>query len=1452
LAVLAVAGVGVTSLAVPATPVSAAPPTGVYISEFMASNTSTIANNQGVYDDWIELTNNGASPVDLSGWHLTDTAGSPAKWTFPAGASIAAHGQLVVFAANTPAAPSIVNGEYRANNFALSAGGEYLGLTRPDSTVVSEYAPTFPAQTTNVSYGIDVNGSIGFFSTPTPGAPNGVGDSVTAPVASKARGFYSSAFSVSLTSAGATSIRYTTDGSTPSATSGTVYAAPINITTTTVLRAVGVAAGNVTSSVVSYTYVFVASVLNQGTGIAGFPDGRSVWVGGSDFVPEDTAMDQSIVTSPTYSSRITGGMTSIPTMSVSAPINTVFGANGFYDTENNEVPVSVEMLYPDGSSEMMNGGAESHSHNRLKRSMRLNFRSQYGSNTWNTNLFRSNPVNGASATTKVRSVILRGGNNRAWTRIWNPDMTDYTLDELYRGTQVAMDGYGSHGTFVHLYINGVYWGLYNAVERPDDDWAASYFGGDDANWFWANHGGPSTSKDPVRWNYLMDTLVNKDMSVPANYAEMQTYLDIDNFIDYVMMSWWFGQTDWPTNNWYTVTRNAVGADTATPTKFVAWDGEWSMDRKLGNLQPTGAWVHPEFLPGATTTAPSAKLWQALRQNPTFMARFVQRVTQQTGPGGALTDAAVQARADALNDMIRSAVIGESARWGDSLASLGQPTRTVDVDWQRAVDSITALIPGNTARFIAALKAAGYYPNVTAPTFSPAPGQVSGPITLSSEVGTTIAYTTDGTDPATSGTAQTYSGPISISQNTRIRAVAKVGAETSPAVEGTYLVPSFMVTEINYHPADPTAAEKALGYTDADMFEFIEIRNVSSGPLSLTGLSFDTGVTANATAGTVAAGESVVMVVNQGAFRARYGNLPRIVGNYAPTNLSNGGERVRMLYPAGVTAFDVTYDDVAPWPVTPDGSGPTLELIDPAGDVTSPSNWRASELAGGTPGNTPPADRTPPTVVSVVPVNGGSNVSTTTSIVVTFSESIAASTALGITLAPAAGGSVIATTSTTSGSKVTLVPNTALGDEVTYRVTVPTTVTDLEGNAIAAAVTSTFTTAPALVAQPVEDPTVPPPLAYSPVSPSQRLFDSREAAFGAAPVPANTSRIIATGLDGSVTKAVLVNLTYVQPASAGFLTAWAAGEQQPKTSNVNALAGEVVANSAVVPVDAQGRIQIVTNTTADVVVDLFGRFDVVSGPVKAGRFVPLAPGRLADTRDPVSTDNVYTETPGAPTAVVKVPVAGRTGVPTSGVASVVLTVTALAGSADTGGYVTVGAGGLAQPRTSSVNTNRAGDIRPNLVVVPLGADGTVDLFLFQTDDVIVDVAGWFTDSSAAASTSGRFHAVTPTREVDTRTPQGFARFAGPDVRLLDPLVVPASAIGVAQNITIVDNESAGFVTSYPDAERPFASNANASGPSQLRAASAFTRLGSGGVVRYYAMMPTDLVIDVTGWFEGAAA
>ena len=121
------------------------------ISEFMAGNSSTLKDEEGAFEDWIEISNRSDLPVNLEGWGLTDSATAPLKWTFPA-TNLAARGYLLVFASakdrRTPASPL-------HTNFKLSADGEYLALVESNGTTkASEYSPVFPKQITDISFGL--------------------------------------------------------------------------------------------------------------------------------------------------------------------------------------------------------------------------------------------------------------------------------------------------------------------------------------------------------------------------------------------------------------------------------------------------------------------------------------------------------------------------------------------------------------------------------------------------------------------------------------------------------------------------------------------------------------------------------------------------------------------------------------------------------------------------------------------------------------------------------------------------------------------------------------------------------------------------------------------------------------------------------------------------------------------------------------------------------------------------------------------------------------------------------------------------------------------------------------------------------------------------------------------------------------------------------------------------
>ena len=211
----------------------------LYINEFMASNNSDsdINDSYGDYDDWIEIYNDGSSPIDINGMYLTDDLGNPTKWQIPSGypsqTTIPAHGFVVFWADEEPE-----EGPLHAD-FKLSADGEEIGLFDTDGSTLID-SIEFGQQTTNISYGRypEASTDLRFFSTPTPLADNNGAyiDEIEEVEFSHKRGFYDSSFTLTLACVTpGVNIYYTTDGDSPisgetSAPGSILYTTPITIT----------------------------------------------------------------------------------------------------------------------------------------------------------------------------------------------------------------------------------------------------------------------------------------------------------------------------------------------------------------------------------------------------------------------------------------------------------------------------------------------------------------------------------------------------------------------------------------------------------------------------------------------------------------------------------------------------------------------------------------------------------------------------------------------------------------------------------------------------------------------------------------------------------------------------------------------------------------------------------------------------------------------------------------------------------------------------------------------------------------------------------------------------------------------------------------------------------------------------------------------------------------------
>lgn len=389
------------------------------------------------------------------------------------------------------------------------------------------------------------------------------------------------------------------------------------------------------------------------------------------------------------------------------------------------------------------------------------------------------------------------------------------------------------------------------------------------------------------------------------------------------------------------------------------------------------------------------------------------------------------------------------------------------------------------------------------------------------------------------------------------------------------------------------------------------------------------------------------------------------------------------------------------------------------------------------------------------------------------------------------------------------------------------------------------------AGPAPQPPVLPMTRFVPLTPT-RILDTRDGTGAPQGKVAALSSISVqvTGVGGVAQNgvaAIVLNVTATDTTGPGFVSVFPSGGALPLVSNLNVTgANETVANLVTVRVGSGGRVSIFTQAGAHLVADVAGYYEE-AGPVSSGRFVAaVAPQRLLDTRAGLGAPPTK---PGQGDTVT-LQVGGNFPVPASGVAAVVLNLTATEATGD--GFVTVWPTGIDRPVVSNLNVV-AGETRANLVVVPLGRDGQVSIFTQRGAHLLADVTGWFTDSTAPVDTAGRFVPVTPTRVLDSRrlstapypSPTTSSRTIG------GGLVVPVgAAVAVALNATTVDSLVPGFVTLWPaNTNQPVVSNLNVGVAGEAVPNAVIVRLEDESFA-FYLQGGGHLIADVAGWFTAA--
>ncbi|MGV3771417.1 MAG: lamin tail domain-containing protein [Verrucomicrobiales bacterium] len=922
---------------------STLPEAQVVISEFLASNENGERDEDGTRSDWIELFNMSNLSQNLGGWFLTDDRNNLTKWTLP-GITLGPGNYLLVWASDKNRSSA---GSPLHTNFKLAKSGSYLALVDSKTNVISSFGAAYPSQRDDISYGRDVANAetIGFFTTPTPGSRNlamGTGFAPE-PQFSHPSGVYTNnSISVTMT-APVGQIRYTTDGSIPTATS-TLYTGPINVNVSRTIKARVFQNGLLPSEVIGRAYTLVDSTMvnfsstlpvvifnTSGRGIA-----ENVQPGGARTFASVAMMD-------TYRGR-------------------------------SSVHRKADFL---GYCELEVRGQTSSGFPKRPYNMELQ------------NVYRFDE--------KAEILGFPEGSDFALINPYSdkPFLQNFLAYEIHE----KMGHYAVRRRFVEVFLNtgsgkvnySHYGGIYLLVEKiradgdrvdieelsPGMNSEPEISGGyifkkdkdssGDLNFYTSGGAGFSGQAlkihepkprevTPQQISWLENYLNQMERAMYANNWKTATgtnhyshYLDVASFVDYHWIVEFAKQIDgYRISNYMTKDRGGK----------VKMEPIWDWNLSFGNA---------DYLGGEST---SGWYYTQLGDNEhIWLRRLINGTTSGSGTSGdpdfnqAIADRWSVLRTNILNDKVLLARIDEMA------AILAEPAERDFARYPRLgqyvwPNSSIYVTPTTYAGIISAMKGwvAGRYQWIDSqfikpPTVNHAGGYVPPGATVTlTGAGGTLYYTTDGTDPRVSGggtssKAQIYSAPITISSNSKIVARIRNGSRWSGPAAAAFTVqrPTIAITEIMYHPAMPPTGSP---YTDED-FEYIELKNTGSAPVDLGGYRFIEGLQFTFTAQSLPAGERVLVVKNRTAFQTRYGTTLPIAGEFTGS-LDNAGERISLEGSLGEPIITLEYLDT--WEPLTDGPGFALVLKNENSSSIFWQNqdaWGAGSTSGGTPGAAEP-------------------------------------------------------------------------------------------------------------------------------------------------------------------------------------------------------------------------------------------------------------------------------------------------------------------------------------------------------------------------------------------------------------------------------------------------------------------------------------------------------------------
>lgn len=593
----------------------------IFINEYSCSNVNGPTDAYGENEDWVELYNAGAATVDLTGYYLSDKSNNLTKWQIPSG-TISNNGYKMVYASGR----NTVNGTQLHPNFTLvQTKNEWIILTMPDGITVVDSIKIIHMTKNNHSVGRETNGAATWklFTTPTPGAANtgALNFYTPTPVFSVTPGFFTGTQNVAITCPlGTATIRYTTNGAEPTTTS-TLYAGPVTISATTVLRAKAFSTDQ-PSFTMSGTYFINVNHTVPVVSIAG------------------------------------AGSNSVATLLAGTQIE----PQGFF-----ELWEADQTFADKGEGEFNKHGNDSWAYDQ--RGFDFIMRDQFGyDHEIDHQIFPE------TTRDNFQRVILKPAASDNYPfETGGAHIRDAFVHTLSQKANLKLDERTWRPCVV--YLNGQYWGVYELREKVDDaDYTEFYANQDKFNlqflktWggTWSEYGGAQSQTD---WNSLRTYIASNNMANAANFAYVDSQLNWESLVDYFVLNSYIVSQDWL--NWNTAWwRGMDPAGDKKKWRYTLWD----MDACFGHyinftgIPDPSANADPcnvESLPNPGGQGHTDILEKLINENPVVEQYYITRYVDLVNTYFSCTY--MNYLLDSMITQITPEMTQHCARWGGSLA-----------------------------------------------------------------------------------------------------------------------------------------------------------------------------------------------------------------------------------------------------------------------------------------------------------------------------------------------------------------------------------------------------------------------------------------------------------------------------------------------------------------------------------------------------------------------------------------------------------------------------------------------------------------------------------------------------------------------------------------------------------------------------------------------------------------